>query len=129
MGGGPHHGLSTKKIKNSNTSFIGGAMTTQIAHENPNQISKTQKMLSMISTNLTPPPHTPSPLIQRTSFCSSKSGQSHLLKSTCAAFLLIAWKLIFRRGVVLRSHLRDYTFNGLSQFFTFHLILSNHFRL
>ena len=29
----------------------------------------------------------------------------------------------------LQSHPRDYTFNRLSQFFTFHLILSNHFRL
>ena len=30
---------------------------------------------------------------------------------------------------LLWSHLRDYTFNRLSQFFSFHLILSNHFRL
>ena len=32
-------------------------------------------------------------------------------------------------NAVLRSHLGDYTFNRLSQFFSFHLILSNHFRL
>ena len=32
-------------------------------------------------------------------------------------------------GQLLQSHPRDYTFNGLSQFFTFHLILSDHFRL
>ena len=61
--------------------------------------------------------------------CFSKDGQSCLPKSTWAAFLLIAWKSIFRRGVVLQSHLRDYTFNGLSQFFTLHLILSDCFRL
>ena len=30
---------------------------------------------------------------------------------------------------VLWSHPRDYTFNGLSQFFSFYLILSDHFRL
>ena len=30
---------------------------------------------------------------------------------------------------LLQSHLRDHTFNGLNQFFTFHLILSNCFRL
>ena len=88
-----------------------------------------RKMLSVISTILTPPPHMPSPLIQQTSFCSSKSGHSRLLKLTRATFLLVTWKLIFRRGVVLQSHLRDYTFNGLSQFFTFHLILSDRFRL
>ena len=75
------------------------------------------KMLSMISMTLTPPPHVPSPLIPQISFCSSKSGWSCLLKSTCTTFLLIAWKSIFRRGVVLQSHLRDHTFNGLSQFF------------
>ena len=83
----------------------------------------------MISTNLIPPPHAPSPLTQQISFCSSNNGQSHLLKSTLAAFLLIAWKSIFRRGVVLWSHLRDHSFNRLSQFFTLHLILSDHFRL
>ena len=79
--------------------------------------------------NLTPPPHMPSPLIQQTSFCSFESSWSCLLRLTHTAFLLITWKLIFRRGVVLQSHLRDYTFNGLSQFFTFHPILSDHFRL
>ena len=36
--------------------------------------------------------------------------------------VLITWKSIFRRGVVLWSHLRDHTFNGLNQFFSFHLI-------
>ena len=50
--------------------------------------------------NLTPLPHGTSPLIQQTSFCSFKSGRSCLLKSTCAAFPLIAWKLIFRRGML-----------------------------
>ena len=86
-------------------------------------------MLSMISTHLIPLPHAPSPLIQQTSFCYSKSSWSYLLKSTHAAFLLITWKSIFRRGVVLWSHLRDYSFNGLNQFFSFLLILSDHFRL
>ena len=97
-------------------------MTTQIICGNPSQILEMQRMLSVISTILTPLPHMPSPLIQQTSFCSFKSDQSCLLKLT-------AWKLIFRRGVVLQSHLRDYTFNRLSQFFTFHLILSDCFRL
>ena len=101
-------------------------MMTQIVCGNLNQISEMQKTLSMISTSLTPLPCTPSPLIQQISFCFSKSGWSRLLKSTHIAFLLIAWKSIFRRGVVLRSHLRDYTFNGLNQFFSF---LSDHFRL
>ena len=109
--------------------FIGKAMMTQIVHGNQNQILETRKTLSVISTNLTPPPHVLSPLIQQIFFCSSTSGQSCLLKSTCTAFLLIAWKSIFRRGVVLWSHLRDYTFNRLSQFFSFHLILSDCFRL
>ena len=79
--------------------------------------------------NLTPLPHVPSPLIQQISFCSSESGWSRLLKSTHAAFLLIAWKSIFRRGVVLQSHSKGLCFNGLSQFSFFHLILSDHFRL
>ena len=43
------------------------------------------------------------------------------------------WIVHFQRELplpnLLQSHLRDYTFNALSQFFTFHLILSNHFRL
>ena len=104
-------------------------MTTQIICGNPSQILEMRRTLSVISMNLTPPPHVPSPLIQQTSFCSFKSGRSHLLRLTYAAFLLITWKLIFRRGVVLWSHLRDYRFNGLSQFFTFHPILSDHFRL
>ena len=102
---------------------------TQIVHGNSNQISEMQWMLSMISMGLTSPSHGPSPLIQQTFFCSSNNGQSHLLKSTHTTFLLIIWKLIFRRGVVLWSHLRDYTFNGLSQFFTPYLISSNSFRL
>ena len=102
---------------------------TQIVHGNPNPILEMRKMLSMISTTLTPPPHVPFPLIQQTSFCYSKSSRSCLPKSTHTTFLLIIWKLIFRRGVVLQSHLRDYTFNGLSQFFTLHLILSDCFRL
>ena len=104
-------------------------MTTQIVHGNPSLISETQKMLSVISMNLTPPSHMPSPLIQQTSFCSFKSGRSHLLTFTCATFLSTAWKSIFRRGVVLRSHHRRLYSNGLSQFFSFHLILSDCFRL
>ena len=56
------------------------AIMTQITCGNPCPILKMQKMLSMISMNLIPPPHTPSPLIQQTFFCSSKSSQSHLLK-------------------------------------------------
>ena len=99
-------------------------MTTQIVCGNPSPISEMQKTLFVISTNLTPPPHVPFPLIQQTLFCSFKSGWSRLLNSIHTTFLLIAWKLIFRREVVLWSHLRDYTFNGLSQFFSFHLILS-----
>ena len=75
-------------------------MMTRIVRGNLNQILEMQKMLSMIFTNLTPPPHTPSPLIQQTFFCFSKSSQSHLLKSIHTAFLLITWKLIFRREVV-----------------------------
>ena len=104
-------------------------MATWIIRGNPSQISEMRRTLSMISMNLTPPPHMPSPLIQQTSFCSFKSSWSCLLRLTHAAFLLITWKLIFRRGVVLWSHLRDYTFNGLGQFFTFHPILSDYFRL
>ena len=46
----------------------------------------------------------------------SKSGQSRLLNSIHATFLLITWKSISRRGVVLWSHSRDYSFSGLSQF-------------
>ena len=68
------------KIKNSNTSFIGEAMMTQIIHGSPNLISETQKMSSVISTNLTPPLHALFPLIWQISFCSSKSSQSHSLK-------------------------------------------------
>ena len=59
---------SCLKIKNLNTSFIGGAMTTQIVCGNPNLISETRKTLSAISTNPIPPPHAPSPLIQQASF-------------------------------------------------------------
>ena len=109
--------------------FIKRAMTTQIVYGNPNQILAMQKQLCKISIVPIPPLHGLFLLIQQISFCFSKSGQSCLLKLIHAAFLLITWKLIFRRGVVLWSHLRDYTFNRLSQFFTFHLILSNHFRL
>ena len=68
-----------KNKKNSNISFIGRAITTRIVHGNPNLISEMQKTPSVISTNLTPPPHAPSPLIQQISFCSSKSGWSRLL--------------------------------------------------
>ena len=80
-------------------------MITQIICGNPSPILEMQKTLSVISMNLTPLPHAHSPLIQQTFFCFSKSGWSHLLKSTHAAFLLITWKSIFRRGVVLQSHL------------------------
>ena len=104
-------------------------MMTQIVHGNPSPISEMQRMLSKISTTFTPPFHLPSPLIQQTSFCYSKSSQSHLLNFTHAAFLSITWKLIFRRGVVLWSHSLGLHFNGLSQFFSFHLILSDHVRL
>ena len=104
-------------------------MMTRITHGNLNQISEMWKMLSMISMSLTPPPHAPSPLIQQISFCFSKTGRSCLLSSTRAIFLLITWKSIFRRGIVLQSHSKGLHFNGLSQFSFFHLILSNHFRL
>ena len=70
-----------------------------------------------------------SPLIQQTFFCFSKNSQSCLLKLTCTTSLSIAWKLIFSRGVVLQPHPRDHSFNELSQFFTFHLILPKPFRL
>ena len=101
-------------------------MTTQIIYGNPNPILEMQKTLSKISTNLTPPPHMPFPLIQQISFCCSKSGQSHLLTFTHAAFLLIAWKLIFRRGVVLWSHSKGLPFQQTCHFFflSSYLILS-----
>ena len=69
----------------------------------------------------------PSPLIQQISFCFSKSGQSCLLRFTHGTFLLVTWKSIFRRGVVLWSHHRDITFNRLINISLFNLILS--FRL
>ena len=103
-------------------------MTTQIICGSPNLILETQKMLSMISTNLTPLPHTLSPLIQQISFCSFKSGWSRLSTFILAAFLLIAWKSIFRRGVVLRSHPQGLHLNRLNQFFSFilsYLIISD----
>ena len=93
-------------------------MTTQIIHGNPNQILEMRRAPSMISTTLTLPPHAPSPLTQQTFFCSSKSSRSCLLNSTHAAFLLITWKSIFRRGVVLQFHFRDYSFNRLNQLFS-----------
>ena len=98
-------------------------MTTQIVHGNPSPISEMQRMLSKISTTFTPPFHLPSPLIQQTSFCYSKSSQSRLLNFTHAAFLSITWKLIFRRGVVLWSHSLGLHFNGLSQFFSSETLL------
>ena len=61
-------------------------------------------------------------LIQQISFCSFKSDQSRLLTFTRAAFLSIAWKSIFSRGVGLSSHPQGLHLNGLSQFFSFHLI-------
>ena len=105
-------------------------MITQIICGNPSPILEMQKTLSVISMNLTPLPHAHSPLIQQTFFCFSKSGWSHLLKSTHAAFLLIAWKSIFRRGVVLWSHLGPTSgTTHLMDLVNFFLILSNHFRL
>ena len=87
-----------------------------------------QKTLSMIATNLTPPPHAPSPLTQQISFCFSKSGQSRLLTFIHATFLLIAWKSIFK-GSSVTVPPQGLHSKGLSQLFSFYLILSDHFRL
>ena len=103
-------------------------MMTQIIHGNPNQISEMQKTLSMISMTLTPLPHVPSPLIPQISFCSSKSSWSHLPKSTRVTFLLIAWKSIFRRGVVLQSHPKGLHLNRLSQFFSSPYLIASDFK-
>ena len=96
---------------------------TRIACGNSNPISEMQKMLSVIFMNLTPPPHVPSPLIQQTSFCCFKSSQSCLPTFIHTTFLLIAWKLIFSRGVVLWSHSLGLHSNGLNQFFSSETLL------
>ena len=90
---------------------------TWIIHGNPSPILEMWRTLSIISINLTSPPHAPFPLIQQIFFCFSKSGWHHLLKFTHTTFLLIAWKWIFRRRVVSWSHSLELYFNRLSQFF------------
>ena len=76
-------------------------MTTQIVPGSWNQISATQKkhwMTSITHTRLHPglfPSH------QRISYFYSKRGRGLLQAFIPSKYLLIAWKLIFREGVVL----------------------------
>ena len=89
------------KIKNWNSSCIGKAMMTWIVPGSQNQISAMPKKLWQTSITQTPQHPGPFPFHQRTSYCYSKRGRSLLWLFTPSKYLLIAWKLIFREGVVL----------------------------
>ena len=62
--------------------------------------------------------------------CHGTTSSQHLHQHSAGAVALTAAGTKGSSApCVLQPHLRDHSFNGLSQFFTFHLILSNCFRL
>ena len=78
------------------------AMMTQIVPGNLKVTSATQRKHCLTFTTLTPRHPGPFQSLQRISYYFSKRGQSLLQVFTPSKSLLIAWKSIFREGVVLR---------------------------
>ena len=77
-------------------------MTTRIVPRSLRVTSATQRKHCMTSTTLTPQCPGPFQSHQRISYYFSKRGRSLLQVFTPSKSLLIAWKSIFREGVVLR---------------------------
>ena len=92
------------KIKSWNSLSIGRAMTTRIVPGSWNRISATLKKLWQTSITQTPQHPGPFPSHQRIPYYCFKRGWSLLQVFTPNKYLLIAWKSIFREGVVLRLY-------------------------